>query len=133
MQPRSSLFVPSQKNCPIPMKYLDCVPHTNTNLESDQECRIEYVCFSDGARELSGSWTGTTGFDLLRPKPPEGCTWVGGRLTQKKRRHVQAMFGLKCGFAMNGRQRREAQGLWEIASVKRDEACGSRCIQPHVG
>eukprot|EP00973_Karenia_brevis_P076277 10593947-Karenia_brevis.AAC.1 len=42
-QPRTTMFVPSQENCPIPMKYLDCVRYTKTNLESDKECRVEDI------------------------------------------------------------------------------------------
>eukprot|EP00973_Karenia_brevis_P028184 3883559-Karenia_brevis.AAC.1 len=60
MKPRNTLFVPSADDCPLPLKYLDCVRYTKTNLESDKEARIEDVWCTDGARELSGSWTGTT-------------------------------------------------------------------------
>eukprot|EP00973_Karenia_brevis_P094066 12420560-Karenia_brevis.AAC.1 len=69
---------------------------------------MEDVWFSDGARELSGSWTGTAGFDLLRPKPPEGYTWVGGRSTKKQETTSPGNVWPEVWFAMNGRQRREA-------------------------
>eukprot|EP00973_Karenia_brevis_P074880 10405201-Karenia_brevis.AAC.1 len=91
------------------MKFVDCVRYTKTNLESDEEARIEDVWCTDGARALSGSWTGTTGFDLLRPQPPDGYTWVGARLTKIQKTTRPGSVWPEVWFAMNGRQRREAQ------------------------
>ena len=75
------LFVPTESNCPIPLKYVDVTRVTITDLESPSENRIEDIWwptsgnFEDVQRDLSSSWTGKTSFDLIRPVPPKGYEW----------------------------------------------------------
>ena len=70
---------------PFPLHFIDAMRTTSTNLENKAEAEIEDYWTTDPLdRELTGSWTGTTSFHILRPEPPSGFIWVDGRLTQKQ-------------------------------------------------
>ena len=55
----------------IPLKYVDVSRTTRTNLDVEQERRIDDDWNMDGSRDLSGSWTGFTQFALLEEKAPD--------------------------------------------------------------
>eukprot|EP00973_Karenia_brevis_P095361 12426970-Karenia_brevis.AAC.1 len=59
-------------------------------------------------------------------RPPEGYTGVGGRLTKIQKTTRPGNVWPEVWLAMNGRQRREAQILLEIESVKREHARNAR-------
>jgi len=80
--PRTTLFVPQEADCPIPLKYIDILRTTETSISERAEAEIRDFWTAAGARTLSGPWTGRTVFYLLRPKPPPGKKWVEGRLTK---------------------------------------------------
>ena len=84
--PRDKLFVPDAADCPIPLKYLDVMRVTETDLDTKAERRIPDIWTdnTDGnpSRDLSSPWVGRTMFDILRPRPPPGMKWVEGRLTR---------------------------------------------------
>ena len=69
---------------PIPLKYIDVMRVTYTNLEDKAEHRISDIwCRADADTELSLPWIGTTQFCvILRPRPPDGYKWISGRLTR---------------------------------------------------
>ena len=69
---------------PIPLKYIDVSRTTHTNLDVEQERRIDDHWNIDGSRDLSGPWTGFTQFTLVVEKPPDGYMWSGRRLTRKQ-------------------------------------------------
>ncbi len=77
--PRSKLFVPTDENCPFPVKYLDVTRRTYTDLENKAEAEVEDIWTDDGPRQLSDSWRGKTVFTILRPP---SSTWlqVGSRM-----------------------------------------------------
>ena len=56
------LYVPKQDSFPIPLKYIDVMKSTHTDLDFAQEKRIDDYCNVDGNRSLSDSWTGFTRF-----------------------------------------------------------------------
>ena len=81
--PRLKKFQPDEVgDCPLPPKYLDVMRLTRTNLDTLAEKEIEDIWCDQGPAELSAKWTGSTTFDILRPKPPDGMTWVEGRPTK---------------------------------------------------
>ena len=85
LRPRIKLFEPTEGSLPIPLKYLDVLRTTRTNLDDASESWImDEVWYDnpDAGRELSSPWTGKTIFDLLKPKAPEGHEWQAGRLTK---------------------------------------------------
>ena len=98
-----------ESNCtfPLPMKYIDVTRTTHTSLDVLMEKLIEDYWNVDGERELSDAWTSFTRFILLNERPPDGCTWSGGRLTRKKRPLAQTMYGQICGRICPMQQRRK--------------------------
>ena len=66
------------------MNYIDVSRTTHTNLDVNQEKRIDDNWNIDGSRDLSDPWTGFTQFTLLEEKPPDGYMWSGWRLTRKQ-------------------------------------------------
>jgi len=60
--PRMKLFEPKEDDTPIPIKFLDVMRRTHTNLEDKSESTIE-DCWNEEdsiGRELSAPWTGKT-------------------------------------------------------------------------
>ena len=60
-----NFFVPRDESFPIPLKYVDVIRSTHTDLDVAQEKRIDDYWNVDGSRNLSDSWTGFTRFTLL--------------------------------------------------------------------
>ena len=79
---RSQLYVPDEATFPIPLRYIDVVRRTTTDIDSADEHEIQDFWTKDGARELTGQWFGKTVFKILRPPAPFGWDWVEGRLTK---------------------------------------------------
>ena len=69
---------------PIPLKYIDVPRTTHTNVDVEQERRIDDYWNIVGSRGLSDSWTGFTQFISLEEKPPDGFMWSGERLTKRE-------------------------------------------------
>ena len=79
-EPRVQLYVPMEETFPIPLKYIDVMRSTNTELDAAQEKRIDDYWNVDEDGRLSDSWTGFTKFTLLKETPPKGYMWSGKRL-----------------------------------------------------
>ena len=84
VEPRVKLHSAREESFPIPLNYIDVSRTTHTNLDDDQESRIDDYWNIDGSRDLSYSWTGFTQFTPLEVKPPDGYMWSGERLTRKQ-------------------------------------------------
>ena len=91
-QPRYRKFIPTEENCPIPLKYIDITRKTETTIKDKNEA-LSYDCWYDQPEvKLSEPWIGTTTFYLIPERPPQGYTRVphvlGGELVkiQKTRR-----------------------------------------------
>ena len=82
IEPRVQLYVPKEESFLIPLKYIDVIRSTHTDLDRAQEKRIDDNWNVDGDRNLSDSCTGFTRFTLLNETPPEQYMWSGGRLTK---------------------------------------------------
>ena len=72
VEPRVKLDSPREESFPIPLKYIDVSRATHTNLDVQQEKRIDDYWNIDWSRDLSHPWTGFTQFTLLEEKPPDG-------------------------------------------------------------
>ena len=72
IEPRVNLYSPREESFPIPLKYIDVSRTTHTNLDVEQERRIDDYWNIDGSRDLSDYWTGLIQFTLLEEKPPDG-------------------------------------------------------------
>ena len=82
VEPRVQLYVPKEESLPIPLKYINVIRSTYTDLDVAQEKRIDDYWKVDGDRNLSDSRTGFTRFTLLNETPPKGHMWSGWRLTK---------------------------------------------------
>ena len=56
IEPRSSTHVPREESFPIPLKYIDVIRSTHTDLDVAQEKRIDDHWNVDGNRNRSDSW-----------------------------------------------------------------------------
>ena len=77
--------VPSE-NPPVPIKFIDCMRTTRTDIDSMAEGQIEDVwgVNSKEEDELTESWTGRTIFTILKPRPAKRTDeWISGRLTRR--------------------------------------------------
>ena len=72
IEPRVQLYVPKEESFPIPLKHIDVIRSTHTDLDVAQEKRIDDNWNVDRDGNLSDSWTGFTRFTLLNETPPKG-------------------------------------------------------------
>ena len=84
VEPRVKLYSPREESFPIPLKYIDVSRTTHTNLDVEQERRIDDYWNIDRSRDLSDYWTGFTQFTLLKEKPPDGYMWSGERPAKRQ-------------------------------------------------
>ncbi len=86
--PRTSLFVPTSENCPVPIEWLDIIRETHTDLDHPKLQQIEDYWTVDKrsgkARDLEEEWIGKAKFFLLHPQPKAGYEYQSGRLTKIK-------------------------------------------------
>ena len=82
IEPRVQFYVPKKEPFPIPLKYIDVIRSTHTDLDEAQEKRIDDHWNVDGNRNLSDSWTVFTRFTSLNETPPKGFLLSGWRLTK---------------------------------------------------
>ena len=124
VNPRTTLYVPTDEDCPIPVKYLDVMRTTHTDVETPQsEVRIEdHWTEPDAQRALSSDWTGKTCFDLLRPKPPPGFSYVEGRLTRIQTTSRPDNVYPEFWRTMSRKMKGEAIRQWETISKAREAA-----------
>ena len=91
--PRRSLYVP-EKSFPMLLTYIDVVRQTRSNIDNVSWHTVDDQWTEDGSAYYSERWTGCTRFQILRPRPPTGHTWVNGRPTKiqqtRKARHYLA-------------------------------------------
>ena len=66
-----------KNHSPTPLKYIDVIRSTHTDLDEAEEKRIDDYWNVDGSRNLSDSWTGFTRFTLRNETPPKGYMWSG--------------------------------------------------------
>ena len=79
IEPESSKEVSKEESFLIPLKYIDVIRSTCTDVDVLQEKRINDYWNVDVDRTLSDSWTDFTRFTLLNETPPKGYMWSGER------------------------------------------------------
>ena len=127
------MYVPKESELPIPLKYIDVLRTTDTDLESKEEKTIDDIWFGDkkSERELSAPWTGRTIFQIVHPKPKPGWEWQDGRLTKKQRTTRPPHVWSENWRIMNDTEKKEAIEFWEKEGPKRDAARDKRGVR-HV-
>jgi hypothetical protein len=128
VKPRSKLFIPTDDNCPLPLKYLDVMRQTYTDLETKVESSIEDVWTDDGDKILSNPWTGRTVFYPLKPPAPAGYIWIEGRLTKVQQTTRPDNVWPEVWQAMSKKQKLEAIEKWKTLKAKFAEARSKRGI-----
>ena len=118
ISPREKMYAPTEDDCPI-FKYLDVLRVTTTTLDTPSEARIEDTWCNDAAnRTLSGDWTGTTIFHILRPEPPHGWEWQSGRLTKTMVTTRSPTIWPGVWQMMSQKQRQQSRESWEVLKRK---------------
>ena len=116
VEPRGTLYSPREESFSIPVKYIDVIRITHTNLDVKQEKRIDDYWNIDVSRDMSDPWTGFTRFTLLEEKAPDGCMWSGRRLTRKTA-SIQARSSIARAMEVNGKAC-EAEGKAKVSDEK---------------
>ena len=79
--PRQRLYVPSEVDFPIPLRYVDVQRRTETDFDSLSESTIQYYWNVQRGSTNICAVDRNTIFTIIRPRPPPGYTWSEGRLT----------------------------------------------------
>ena len=113
VEPRVKLYSPREESFPIPLKYIDVSRTTHTNLDVEQEKRIDYYYWNiDGSRDLSDPWTGFIQFTLLEEKTSRRI-YVVRREINKKTAYIQARSSRARTLEVHGKAR-QAEGEAEV-------------------
>ena len=78
---RLKFYDPDNETFRIPFKGVDVMRQTQTSLDSFSEHIINGIRTEAKGVNLSEEWTGTTRFQILCTRPPEGYKWVNERPT----------------------------------------------------
>ena len=103
IEPKVKLYSPRDESFPMPLKYIDVSRTTCSNLDVEQEKRIDDYWNVDGSRDLSDSWTGFTQFILLEETPPDGYMWSSGKINEKTA-DIQARPSMAKTLRENGKE-----------------------------
>ena len=77
--PRRDLFIPTEDEFAIPLKYIDILRITQTDLSTRAEKRVDDLWTADeGNSKLSNLWAGYARFVVIGPKPKPNHEWVDG-------------------------------------------------------
>ena len=115
------MFVPTEEDCPLPLKYLDILRKTETDLEAYAQREIDDFWTDDNAsRELTDAWTGRVKFTILRPTPPAGKEWQDGRLTRVQATTRPESVWVETWESMSKKGRKKAIEQWKEEKPRRD-------------
>ena len=119
--PRTRLYYPVESDLPIPLKYIDIMRVTETDIEDKVESRItDHWINAEGNLTLSSPWVGRTMFHLLRPNPPAGYKWIAGRLTKVQETTRPDDIWPEMWNAMSKKHRNKAVQAWNVESKRRE-------------
>ena len=122
-QPRVELFVPTELNCPLPLKFLDVQRFTDTDLEDPSERSIEDFWITDGEVSLSEAWTGKTRIPILNRRPERGHEWVDGRKTKiQKNSQRPGNIWPEVWEGSSAEQKKKYINNWKALKPRQDEA-----------
>ena len=74
--PQSKLYVPKEQTFPILLNYIDVTGQTRTGIDNSLELTLKEYWDEEKAVAFFEDWIGTTRFQILRTRLPEGCKWV---------------------------------------------------------
>ena len=128
--PRTSLFIPTDQNCPFPIKWIDVTRFTQTSIDAASLNKIDDLWF-DGTNtvecNLDQEWIGRTRFTLLKPAPPKGWVWQDGRLTKGQKTSRPDNIWPEVWDAIKSKKEKEKLiAQWKNIGPKRYEARKAR-------
>ena len=122
VEPRVKLYSPGEVSFLIPLKYIDVIRTTRTNLDVKQEKRIDDYWNIDGSRDLSDPWTGFTQFTLLKEELPDGYMWSGGRSTRKQLTSRPDHLWPELWMSMGKHAKLKEKQKWSVEKIHLDNA-----------
>ena len=84
---------------------------------------------AEGEKELPDSWTGRTTFELLRPPPPAGYSYVEGRLTKTQETTRPGNVWPEVWRTMSQKQKQKARSSRAEVNKRREEGRNARGIK----
>ena len=126
--PRTKLFVPTPENCPIPLKFIDVLRMTRTDLDNNAERSVADL-YTDGQTALSDEWIGSTTFNILSPPLEKGYDLVEGRPTKRTTTTRPGNIWVEVWQDMTAKQKQEAIAEWEKEGPRRRHAREKAGIQ----
>ena len=108
VEPGVKLYSEREESLPIPLKYLDVSRTTHTNLDVNQEKRIDDYWNIDGSRDLSDPWTGFCSVYSIGRKTSRRIYVVRGEINEKTA-YIQARSSMARSLEVNGKAR-QAEG-----------------------
>ncbi|MDP7647377.1 MAG: DNA (cytosine-5-)-methyltransferase, partial [Candidatus Woesearchaeota archaeon] len=112
-QPRNTLYVPSDEDSPIPLKYLDVQRLTQTNADHLKDKEIRDIWTEQGNKALDVPWTGRTLFTILKKQARPGYYWVMGRETRKKKTTRPDSLWPEMWRGLSEKEKQKAKDDWE--------------------
>ena len=127
--PRTKMFVPTDDNMPIKLKYVDILRRTTTSIKDFKFKEIRDFWTTPGSDiELEEPWTGYTTFELLRPAAKKNHHWVYGRETQTQKTTRPGDVHPEEWPNMSAKNKQAAIKSWEVEGPKREKARAERGI-----
>lgn len=102
-------------DCHLPVKkYIGVMRFTRTNLDTSPGKEIEDIWCDRGPVEMVSNSIGSTTFDILRPKPRHGYTWVEGRETKLQTTTRPGDIRSEAWTGMLKKQKKKGIDDWDI-------------------
>ena len=120
--PRSTLFVPTDPECPIPTRFLDICRRTYTDLGNAKENFIEDYWNVQAARVLSDNWMGKTVIPILLKPPKPGWEVIYGRPTKIQKTQRPGNLWPEEWIKMNDARKKKAIEFWKSEEPLRKKA-----------
>ena len=126
---RTKLYVPTEEESPLALKYLDILRKTSTSIKDFKYSEIaDFWTSPEAGVDLQEPWQGTTVFQLLRPKAKQGHHWVYGRETRSQKSTRPGDIHPLEWPRMSSSAKKDAIESWKKEGPKRDSARATRGI-----
>ena len=133
-RPRFEKYVPTEEDCPIPLKWLDVMRFTATSIPEKGMRSIDDYWIADGNEELAFEWTGSTRFPILKPQAKQFYKWVEGRETKIQKTTRPDNVWPELWQLCNPKDKLEATAIWEKLEPEREaerKTRGAWEVKPH--
>ena len=126
--PRKKCYVPTDETILVPMKLVDVMRQLGTNINSAAEHTIDDYWTEGIDASLSEDWIGTTRFQILRTKIPEGHKCVNGRPTTIQKTTRPDKICREEWPRLSKKQTLEPMANWDEEETRLHEACRKKIL-----